>query len=605
MSKMVIAELLEEFPGKMSVVAPVRSRDVLAQIPGARNKRLSASESIWLLPLTWAAAKQLRATFGDELEIGDALNEALWEMREHEERCAELRAACLVPAAPDFRLPEFDPANPKLLPYQETAVEWLTLRGSGLVGDEMGVGKTATGCMMARRWCEAAEEARPWGEGSPARALIVCPKTKRLDWLEELQMWWPEGHHVALNGTPVQRRKVIAAWVAEGRSGALVASWEDIKAHSKLASYGNEKLTEADKLPKEFNEIEWECVVADEAHRGLVPKSKQTRALWWLGDHARHRLALTGTPVANTVTDFWSMLRFAAPEEWGARTKFVERYVQLSYNFWGGSTVEGLKPETRAEFEELAHRWMVRRTKELVLPWLPKRKITRRWVEMPPKQRAAYKALAKDMVVDVDGGQLMAFSGLTLAARLSQLACSMVELNEQEEVRMVGPSPKVDALLELWEDADRKPMAVLSASRQLLDLTMSRLDKEQIPFVAVLGGMKSTAVQEAKRMFNSGEVDIILISLGAGAEGLSLTRGSLEVILDKSWSEPKNLQGNDRMHGVGRGDHDAEYLEIVEILTSDTVDEARVELLEKKGLQAEEVLRDKKLLKEVLSYGVR
>lgn len=576
--------------GKFVLRAPMRVRDVIKTLPGSRY---SPREQVWTVPAHWAAAVQLRAVLGNELAWTEEANAYLWEVREYEERLAAMRAAALDPAKGEDLADRW----PTLLPYQRTAVDWLLERGGGLLTDEMGVGKTHSGVM--------------WAAERGGRALIVVPKAKRLDWLEVCRELWPDGCHAVTDGTPAKRRKIIAEWesavtceVWSPRGGALIVSWEDIKAHSRLAPHGGMMLTDAQKAEKELNGIHWTSVVADECHRAKNPKALQTLALAWLAGHSDGFLGLTGTPVANDVTDSLALLRLVCPAEWGARSKLVDRYVQLSYNFWGGATVEGLNPQTREEFEALASgRWMLRRTKALVLPHLPKKRVERRWVEMSPKQRKAYTELQKDMFADLDGGQLVTFSPLTLASRLNQVALATPDVDADGEVILVEPAPKLDALLDVWEDAGRAPMAVLGASRRLLDLCAARLTKLGIPFVSVLGGMKATAMQEAKSMFNSGQVDVILISLGAGAEGLSLTRGSLEVYLDRSWSQVKNLQGDDRMHGYGRGDADAEYLTVVEILTRGTVEEGRIEVLEKKGHQLQEITRDVELMKAVLGYA--
>lgn len=579
---------LAEIDGdRIAVDVPLRAKSLIQGLPGAKWHEPSRR---WRMPLTWATCKQLRGVFGDSLEVGPEL--CAWAIEEYERRVApalSLRSLALDPAA------DTD-GDPRLYTYQRTGVAFLSAAGSAILGDEMGTGKTV---QTIRAICDLDQSAHSAGAGGVEPFLIVCPKSMQRTWAREIEKW-AGLTPVVIEGSAAQRRKQFEA---RGEYQSVVITYDLLRAHSRLAPYGSIKLTDDEKQPRELNAIRFGVVVADEAHRAKDPKAKQTRALWAVGDTATHRFALTGTPIANRLDEFWSLLRFVAPDEWPSRTRFIDRYCLTSYNPWGGMEVLGLRPDTESEFREIMEPRFLRRPKSLVLPHLPPKVYERRDVEMSPKQAKAYRQLADGMIADLDSGQLVTFSPLVQGARLVQFASAMCDVTDDGEVHMVEPSPKVDALLEVLDEVGDEPLVVFAASRQLLDLAAARLDKVGVTYSRVVGGMHTLERADAVDAYNSGKVRVILISIGAGAEGLSLTRGSTEVFLDRSWSHLQNTQAEDRLHGTGRGEAGATRLTIIDLITRGTVEEHRVDVLENKAERLEELVRDRELLKAALAHG--
>ncbi len=592
---MPYAEIADD---RIAVDVPLREKPTIQGLPGAKWHDATKR---WRMPLTWASCKILRGAFRDRLEVGPALVE--WAIAEHEGRVSPSTAALALALDPAADVA----GDPRLYSYQRTGVAYLSAAGSAILGDDMGTGKTV---QAIRTVCEL--DVAAYGSDKAGLGLepwlIVCPKSMQRTWARELTKWANEIQPLVIEGSAVARRKQFA-----GRLDyqSVIVTYDLLRAHSRLAPYGSIKLSDAEKTPKELNEIAFGVVVADEAHRAKDPKAKQTRALWAVAAGSSHRFALTGTPVANSIEDVWSLLHFVAPDEWPSKSKFLEHYCLTSYNFWGGLEILGLRPEREAEFRELFNLRFVRRPKELVLPHLPVKVYERRDVEMAPKQRKAYEQLADGMVADLDGGTLTVFSPLTQGGRLIQFAsaaCELVDSGKVDDdglpvfdVRMTEPSPKVDALVELLEDmGPTEPLAVFSASRQLLDLAAARLEKLGISNVSIVGGMHTLERQDSEDQYNAGKARVILISLGAGAEGLSLTRGSTEAFLSRSWSRLQNKQGEDRLHGTGRGEVGGTKLTIIDFVTKGTVEEHRDEVLAGKDETFEELVRDRDALRAAL-----
>lgn len=571
---------------------PPRMKNMIAEIPGSRFKPRTQDE--WTLPRTFNAAVQLIAQFGfDHLELSPEFMTQVTVWKASESRSEALREAALTPGA-------WQPRG-WLYGYQVPAVDYLREVGSAVLGDDPGTGKTA----MSSAWIE----------GGPT--LIVCPKGVQQQWAKELQMFRPNLRPTVLKGSAPQRRKILAAF--DGTQGdVLIVTYDQLPIHSRLAPYGAVKLTEDQKTDKELNAVPWVNIIADEAHRAFNPTTRWTRALWWLCERAQRRLIMTGTPSENSPLDFWALLHAAAPDEWSTRSKAQSYYMLSSPGFFGGVEVTGLRYDRREEWDRLVARRFLRRPKELVLPFLPAKVYTARTVEMPAKIRAQYKELKQEMMAELDGGTMMVRNRAVLHMRLGQAASATltvtgyedreyvtesgaVEVRSEPIIRLAEPSPKVDAVVDVLSDLGAEPVLILGKSRQLLELVRARLTKNDVPHAAIFGGMRPDEIEHAKEEFNFGVVDILLLSVSSAAEGLSLTRGSTIIRLDRSPKRRENIQAVDRMHGTGRGDQSATHLRIIDLVTEGSVEETQFDTLEDKDAGAEELFRDQDAIRRALS----
>jgi SNF2 family DNA or RNA helicase len=547
-----------------------RDRDLIRAVPGARYDKDTRE---WHVPVSWANCLCLRGVFGDRLVLGDELR--AWAEREVTTRVGPATAnrdAALDPA-------EDCEGDERLYPYQRTGVRFLVSAESAVLADEMGTGKTVQTIMALE-----AQGAYP--------ALVICPNSVKGTWAAEYARWAPDRKVVIVGGGAVTRRKQL-----DQDADVYVINWEALRIHSRLAPYGSVRLTDKEKTPGELNRV-WGAVVADEAHRAKEPKSKQTRALWAIGKSALHRYALTGTPVANNPADFWALLHFVSPEEWPARTKYIDRYCLTAWNAFGGVDVVGIRAELREEFFKVVDPRFLRRSKEVVLPWLPPKVHLTRKVEMPAKQAKAYKELRDGMVAELDSGIMMALDSLSLLGRMSQMASSYAEVQPDGSIRLSEPSGKLDELDAILDELGDEPVVVFAASRQLIELAQARMVKRGVSYGLITGAVSPADREWAKEAFMAGRLQVLLLTLGAGAEGLTLTKARHLVFLQRSWSLVENLQAEDRIHRPGAEQHDSVFIH--EIVATGTVEEDLLSALEAKGDMLEQVARDKELLRKVL-----
>lgn len=477
----------------------------------------------------------------------------------------------------------------KLYGFQRAGVAFLVKNRRAILADPPGLGKSAQIIRTLQVLSEMGE--------NPFPALIVCPNSLKLStWCFELKQWAPELSVTVVDGSAAQRRKQLA-------SGAQVTviHWEALRLHSRLAGYGTIALTDEERAPKELNAIGFRTVVGDEAHKIAEPRSQMTRAMWALLHDAEFRYLMTGTPIKQNLGNLWALLHGVEPTWFPARTKYLDRWGETSLNYFGGLDVHGVKAETKEEFFQVIDPLIRRIPKEAALPQLPPKLPTAiRHTPMTPKQAKAYRQMRDTMVAQLND-ILVAPSPLAQLTRLAQFAAASAEIAEDGQLRLSAPSSKVDDLVDLLEELGDEPLVVAAVSRQLIELAAERLTKLHITHGLVTGAHSVWERQQAVQKFQEGRLRVILLTLGAGAEGITLTRASKLLFMQSSWSQVQNLQCEDRIHRIGSERHD--FVQIIVQITPDTVEEHQREVLELKGIRAEEVVRDEQTLKKLLGVA--
>lgn len=523
-------------------------KPLIAQVPAAR---WALARKRWEMPAAWGNALALRGSFGSKLELDDTLLDWGWGQSKW---------------AQDVEYEKTARNTTEQYGYQVNGKSFLAKAGSALLGDEMGLGKTKQ-TIDALEACDAYP------------TLVVAPNSVKAVWKEEFKKWAPNRAVVVVGGTAAQKKKALA-----GSADVYVVNWESLRTLSRLAPFGSTTLTAKQKAPGPLNRA-WAAVVADEAHRAKDPKSQQTRALWAVGQTAERRIALTGTPVANSPEDLWSIMHFVSPAEWPSKTKYIDRYCLTNFNFWGGMDVKALRPDTKDELLAILDARFLRRTKAEVLKFLPPITRQTRYVPMEPKQAKAYDSMLKEMITELDSGLLVTTNPMTKMLRLLQLASATPILDEDGNVVALDkPSCKVDAVKEIIEESGGEPLVVFTVSRKLADLVHAECGGELIT-----GEVSPDDRAEAVRRFQAGETRLITLTTGAGAEGLTLTAASRAVFLQRPWSLVQSLQAEARIHRIGQ---DANHVEILDVVTEGTVESAVAMTLGDKEALLQEVVRD-------------
>lgn len=588
---MITVELVDD--KKVSVVSdmPFRDNDLIRQVPGSRH---NSKTQLWTIPKTWASYQTIYAIFGiDNVTLGEKFH--AWAVEEYEERIKpsmELRSAWDAPG------------DPALYPFQRAGVQFLKTAQRALLCDEPGSGKT----IQAIRTLYSL-----WNDDQkyPFPALVVAPSNMTLTWKKEFDRWFPGLVVTVIRGTATQRRKAL-----DTPSHVYVINYENLKSHSRLAHYGSIKLKtciECDSsvtdpkatrakchvCKKELNEIPWRSIIVDEAHKLKNPQTQQTRACWALaGPDTEYIYGLTGTPIASKPNDLWGALHMLAPEEHPSHTKFLERYCLTELDIWGALQIKGLQPSTSAEFFALVDPRMRRMPKEAVLPFLPPKLYSTRYVDMSAKQAKAYNQMADGMMAQVEGGTVVATDQLSVTTRLTQFSSAYGELNAADSIILATPSNKIDTMLEILDELAGAPAVVFAQSKQLIDLAAAALEKAKISYSMIVGGQNDEQREMNKEKFQNGQVRVVLCTIAAGGIGITLNRANTAIFLQRSWSMIDNLQAEDRVHRIGSEVHD--HVQIIDIVSNGTLEVAQRRALERKGDMLQEIVRDKESLNRLL-----
>lgn len=591
-------------------------RYLIKQVPGAVHDKRTET---WSAPLSWATCVALRALFRDSLELDPALQAWAWGQRQAWIDDA-LRLRELIEPASTWTE---KPSDVGLLPFQRVGIRWLDLVGQALLAEPMGSGKTVQVIRALHRAAHVSDGGvwRDLNRDDVLPALIVCPNGVMLGWEAELHTWWPGLDVAVVHGNMEQRRKLLVE-----PHDIYVINYEGLRAHSRLAGYGALRLrrcTSCDKnlpddgkhpphrcerCPKELNHGQFRTVVLDEAHHVRNPTSKQTRAAWAVMHKAHYRYALTGTPVERDPGDLWSILHALRPDEHPSREKFLDLYTQSGYTFWGTAMILGLKPETRDAFFQVIDPRMRRLPKEVILPQLPPVRRSVRVVEMSAKQARAYRDMEKHMIANLDGELLTAVNPLTKLGRLMQLAGAYAQVTYEDPspdggtrrqvVELQEPSCKLDALEEIADELAGEQFLVASASRKLANLALARLQRRDIPVGMIAGGMDLYARKAVESDYQQGRLRAVVCVIDAAGEGLTLTAGRTLIYINRHWSNLKNAQMDNRLHRIGSEVHD--HVQIIDIVTRNTIEARQREVLAGKAERLEEIVRDREMLLKLL-----
>lgn len=595
---------VELLDGRIFVQTQWNERDLVKLVPGAR---WHTERKLWHVPLSWAACLQLRGVFGERLTVGtELLNWSYVEHRDRVEPALRLRS---------LTKPEDPIAGDLLREFQRAGVDFLRAAGSALLCDDMGLGKTVQMQDLLRGLLFT-------NEGLPA--LVVCPKSVKINWAREAKTWLPQANSYVVGGSEAKRHKMLIE-ASKDPYALVMISFDALRSHSRLAPYGSIRLKKCRECggvetqvsprlcevhPQELNWMPFSTVIIDEAHRIKDPAAKQTRAAWAVGHqpHVKRRFGLTGTPIGDTPDELWSILHFIAPAEHPVKSTYVDRYCQTTWGKYGGVEISGLNPETRREFYAIVEPRLRRMPKALVLDQLPPVVRSRRYVDLTPRQLRAYMDIESGRESRVplatrlpDGNVLVAPSDLEAQLRLLQFSSATMKQSginpktDKPQFEMCDPSSKVDELELILEELGDKPVAVAAEHRQLINLAARRLDNLRVPYRLIVGGQHDFERDSALRDMFSGQARVLLFTISAGGEGLTMTFTDTLVFLQRSWSMLRNRQTEGRIDRIGAEVWDS--LHVIDVIASGTVEEIQLTKLYAKVERLEEITRDREVLR--------
>jgi SNF2 family DNA or RNA helicase len=472
-------------------------------------------------------------------------------------------------------------------------------------------------------------------DGTGLPALVICPNSVKYHWANAAKVWLPQCTPFVLDGTLVAKRKILKEAV-KTPNALVIVNIESVRLFTRLAPYGSVRLkrcrecdphhgdeglkaSRCDVHPKEFNDFNFKIVILDESHRIKETRAQQTRAIWYVmhQDSVRYRWALTGTPIANHPGDLWSILHAVAPLEYPTKSKWLDRYGLMAWDSFGGLKVVGIRPDTRDEFFKQLDPRFRRVLKAVVLPQLPPKIRSTRYVDMSTAQARMYREMEKGLITRTPDGQLLvATTQLAAHTRMLQLSSSSVKVTKVDpddvttwEVELIEPSPKIDALEEILEELgvlareyDGPPVLVAAEHKQLINLAAKRLDKLGVRYALVTGDVSPYDRQKALDALRARTIRVLMFTNKAGGVGMDMSASDTLVNIQRSWSLVDELQKEDRNHRIGSEIH--ECVRIIDVVTRDSVEEGQITTLHEKLERLEEITRDRAALLAANPYAL-
>ncbi|WP_439081102.1 DEAD/DEAH box helicase [Streptomyces sp. WL006] len=439
--------------------------------------------------------------------------------------------------------------------YQLRGLAWLdrmtSLGLGGCLADDMGLGKTIT--LIALHLHRA----------HPSPTLVVCPASLLGNWHREINRFAP--------GVPVRRFHGADRTLGDPDGGFV------------LTTYGTMRSSAA-----ELAAQSWGLVVADEAQHVKNPHSSTARALRTIPAPAR--VALTGTPVENNLSELWALLDWTTPGLLGPLKAFRARHARIVEST---DTAAGLGNEEAVErLSRLVRPFLLRRRKSDpgIAPELPPKTETDHPVSLTREQATLYEAAVRETMAHIEAAEGIARRGLImkLLTSLKQICNHPAQYLKEEPTRLVGRSGKLALLDELLDTILSEDGSVLIFTQyvSMARLLSAHLASRAIPSQLLHGG---TPVAERERMvdrFQSAEVPVFLLSLKAAGTGLNLTRAAHVVHFDRWWNPAVEEQATDRAYRIGQ----TQPVQVHRIVAEGTVEDRIGELLESKRALADAVL---------------
>jgi superfamily II DNA or RNA helicase len=437
--------------------------------------------------------------------------------------------------------------------YQRQGFTWLAeLTGIGLgacLADDMGLGKTITVIALHLHRRDRGLAVGP--------TLVVCPASLLGNWEREIQRFAP--------GVPVTRFHGAQRDLTEAGDGFVLTTYGTMRLdHETLAA------------------VAWDLVVADEAQHIKNANSSTARNLRLIGSAGR--VALTGTPVENNLTELWAILDWATPGLLGSRNAFRK--------VWAAPIESGVDPAVARQFAQLVEPFLLRRRKSDpgIAPELPPKTETDQFVGLTQEQVVLYEALVRESMDRIENAPEETRRGLVLAllTGLKQICNHPAHYLRQPNGRIKGRSEKIDLLDELLGTILSEDGAVLLFTQYvaMAQLLEKHLAASGVPTLFLHG---STPVRQREQMvdaFQAGQVPVFLLSLKAGGTGLNLTRADHVVHVDRWWNPAVEDQATDRAYRIGQ----TRPVQVHRLITEGTIEQKIDELLTRKRGLADAVL---------------
>ena len=411
----------------------------------------------------------------------------------------------------------------QLREYQQEDVKFLAARNAAACFNEQRTGKTPTALSTMKI-------------KSVYKLLIIAPASTLYSWAAECKNWWFDNLPViVVDGSASKRKGLIESW----DKGALIISYECLREVTRTVrnEIGDieEVYTTGDlAYIKKHKDIQG-CIL-DEAHRIKNHKSKQALALFGL-DWIPNRLALTGTPAPGKQHEIYSILHWLYPTVFTGYWRFIDYYF-TQYEEYGSNgsfkTIGTFKPGKAKELQEFLKTISTRRLRSSVMAWLPEKDKQKIYLPMTDEQNRYIQELNDSF--EIEGTDIDAVNILAKLMKIRQILLSPQVLG------LKGSSPKIEWIKQYLKDYPEKKVLIFSNFTGWLNLLSKELKCNNL----IVGDTPKAKREQLKQDFQSGNINLLLINIKAGKEGITLDSADVAIFTDKYPPIGDILQAEDR-----------------------------------------------------------
>ncbi len=445
--------------------------------------------------------------------------------------------------------------------YQKTGFSWLkALRTNGFGGilaDDMGLGKTIQILALLLSVKEEAEKK----EIDNRCSLIVCPASLVYNWQHEIKKFTP-GLNVELAVGIKPDRERVTSEIQEEKTDVLITSYDLLRRDIDLYKY-----------------LSFECMIIDEAQFIKNPATMVAKAVKSV--RAGFKMALTGTPIENRLSELWSIFDYCMPGYLFNYKRFKENIEIPIVQDFDGDEMEHLR--------KMIAPFVLRRLKKDVLKDLPDKIEENIVTQMNKEQSDLYKAHLQriKMLVGSKNDDELKQDRIAILAeltRLRQLCCDPGLVYDNYD----GGSAKADLAVEMIRSAAESGHKVLLFSQftSMLERLTRKLASEGISYHLLTGATRKEDRIKMVDAFGEDDIPVFCISLKAGGTGLNLTAADIVIHYDHWWNVAVQNQATDRAHRIGQKN----VVTVYRLVMKDTIEERIINLQNKKKELADQLL---------------
>ena len=471
----------------------------------------------------------------------------------------EFVAGFATPSDERFTIPES--LEDVLRDYQKTGFFWLKALShngfGGILADDMGLGKTiqVLAYLLSAKECALKE-------GRKNRcSLIVCPASLVYNWQHEIRKFTPLLNCEIAVGIKPDRVRITSEIDSEA-TDVIITSYDLLRRDIELYKYLN-----------------FDCCVIDEAQFIKNPGTLIAKAVKSI--NAAFKVALTGTPIENRLSELWSIFDFCMPG-------YLFGYKQFRDNIEVPVVSDGDESSTEMLRKMIAP-FVIRRLKSDVLKDLPDKLEENIYAPMNSSQRELYDAHLQRVKLMVEGTDEESFGKdriviLSELTRLRQLCCDPGLVYEN----YTGGSAKTDLLIEMIKSASESGHKILLFSQftSMLDRITKELENAGISHYLLTGSTKKEDRIKLVDAFQEDDTSVFCISLKAGGTGLNLTSADIVIHFDHWWNIAVENQATDRAHRIGQKN----VVTVYRLIMENTIEERIITLQNRKKELADKLL---------------